>query len=47
VTISLLLCMMAVALALLEAFRGFFNLPGQVNFGWLAFALWALSLLVR
>jgi hypothetical protein len=47
VTVSVLLCMMAVTLALIEAFRGFLNLPGRVNFGWLAFALWALSLLVR
>lgn len=47
ITLASLLCLMAVVLALVEAFRGYLRLDVRLNFGWLAFALWATSLLVR
>ena len=46
-TVSFLLCLIAVLFALVEAFRAYFNMPVRIHFGWLAFALWALSLILR
>lgn len=47
ITVSNLLCLLALLLALLQAFRDYFHISVRVHFGWLGFAVWILSLLVR